>query len=188
MHANRRELMKTVCAATIITIFSSAAFAQAPQMPKPGAEHEYLQKSVGTHTGIMKVWPAGPKSDPIEMPFKETNKAIHNGFWVESLFESGPYKGRGMSGFDPIKKKYIGTWTSNMTPFMSVMEGTYDENKHEFTMLFKDYDHATNEVVDMKSVTVDAPEKPHTMTMYKKNKETGEWETSFILTYNKKDN
>ncbi|QEF98424.1 hypothetical protein Mal15_24760 [Stieleria maiorica] len=177
--------MKVLVLMAAFCLTASLALAQ-DEASAPSEEHAYLAKTVGTRTGTMKVWPQGPDGDAMEIPFTETNTAILGGNWVESKFESGPYKGRGMSGYDPIKKKYIGTWANNMSPYLAVMEGTYDEAKHELTMVFDDIDPMTNEPVKMKSVISDAPGKPSTMTMYQKKKESDAWAKTFVLTYQAK--
>ena len=176
--------MKTFWIAAVVLLTSPLGLAQDGGMPKPTKEHKLLAKNLGTRTGTMKMWVQGPEAAPMETPFKETNTSIHNGFWVESKFEAGPYKGRGMSGYDPIKKKYIGTWINNMSPHLSVFEGTYDETANELTMAFQDYDAMTGKLTDMKSVTSLAPDKPETMTMYKKDAKSGNWVMVFIMTYN----
>ncbi|WP_182868593.1 DUF1579 family protein [Rhodopirellula sp. JC639] len=175
--------MKVLVLMAAFCLTASCALAQDEA---PSKEHAYLAKTVGTRTGTMKVWPQGPDGDAMEFPFSETNTAILGGNWVESAFEAGPYKGRGMSGYDPIKKKYIGTWANNMTPYLAVMEGTYDEAKHELTMIFDDIDPATNKPVKMKSVFTDVAGEPSTMTMYQKNNESDAWVKTFVLTYKSK--
>lgn len=178
--------MRTLCVAVVISIAGSFVMAQEGALPKPSKEHEFLKKNLGDRTGQMKMWVQGPDSDPLVMPFKETNTAILNGFWVETKFETGPYHGRGMSGFDPIKKKYIGTWTNNMSPSISVMEGTFDEESNELTMEFRDYDEMTGKLTDMKSVTSFVPGKPETMTMYKRDAKTKKFVVGFVMTYDAK--
>ena len=175
--------MRAFCTASLILIALPLASAQ--ETPKPSPEHELLAQNLGTRTGMMKMW-TQPEAAPIEVPFKETSKSILNGFWVESEFESGPYKGRAMSGYDPKKKMYIGTWANNLGPHLALMEGTYDEQKHELTMTFKDYDAVSGQLTDHKSVTSNPPGKPETMTMYKKDAK-GEWVTSFVMTYDKQE-
>ena len=176
--------MRTLCISALILLASPLALAQ--EAAKPSPEHELLAKNLGTRTGTMKMWIQGPDAAPIEVPFKETNTSILNGFWVETQFESGPYKGRGMSGYDPKKNKYVGTWAQNMSPHLGVMEGTYDEQKHELTMTFKDYDLTTGQLLDHKTVSSFVPGKPETMTMYIKDAKSGQWTTSFVMTYDSK--
>jgi hypothetical protein len=176
-------MMRIFCIAAVMAITSSFVFSQEEGLPQPSKEHELLKANLGTRTGQMKMWIRGQDAAPLVMPFTETNTSILNGFWVETKFKAGPYMGRGMSGFDPIKKKYVGTWTNNMAPYMSVMEGTYDEKSKEITMEFRDYDAVSGKLTDMKSVTSLAPGKPETMTMYKKDAKTQKFITAFVMTY-----
>ena len=73
-----------------------------------------------------------------------------------------------------------------MSPYLAVMEGTYDEAKHELTMIFDDIDPATNQPEKMKSVISDVPGEPSTMTMYKMDDKTDDWVKTFVLTYEMK--
>ncbi|WP_197455321.1 DUF1579 family protein [Stieleria neptunia] len=176
--------MRSLVFVALICMTSPTVLAQ--EAPTPSKEHAYLAKIAGARGGTMKVWPQGPAGNAMEFPFTETNTVILGGNWVQSEFQAGPYKGRGMSGYDPIKKKYIGTWANNMSPYLAVMEGTYDESKHELTMIFDDIDPATNQPEKMKSVLTDVPGEPSTMTMYKKDDATDDWVKSFVLTYEMK--
>lgn len=154
-----------------------------PPTPQLTKEHKFLQRNLGVRSGTMQMY-SEPGAAPLEMPFKETNTAVHGGLWVQSEFEVGPYQGRGMTGFDPIRKKFVGTWTNNQTPYLAVMEGTYDETTHELVMTFRDYDMAAGKIVDHKSVGVHAPDKPETFTMFRKN-DAGAWVKIFSMTYNR---
>jgi hypothetical protein len=37
-----------------------------------------------------------------------------------------PFEGRGATGYDPAKKKFVGTWVDTMTPGYYTVEATYD--------------------------------------------------------------
>lgn len=174
---SRLALFLCVCIA-------SPLFAQEPAAVKPGKEHKLLHRNIGERTGMMKMWVAGPDSDPVMIPVKETNTLLHNGLWVRSTFECGPYIGSGVMGYDPEKKKYVGNWINNQTPEMSIMEGTYDETKHELTMSFRGRNNA-GLMTEMRSVTRWQPGKPEVFIMMEKG-ETGQWATAFEVTYDSK--
>ncbi len=176
--------MKLLMIALSVFIPAQCTFAQAPAAG-PTKEHELLNRNLGDRTGTMKMW-ASPDADPIEIPVKETNTLVLGGLWVQTELIAGPYQGRGMTGYDPAKKKYIGIWTNNQTPHLTVMEGTNNAKTHELTMLFRDLDPATGDMVDMKSVTSSVPGKPESFTMYARDAASGKWVKSFVMTYDEK--
>lgn len=165
-------------------LVSSSAYSQEPAAVSPGKEHKLLHRCLGERTGMMKMWPAGPDSDPIMMPVKETNTSLHNGLWVRSVFECGPYRGSGVMGYDPDEKQYVGNWINNMTAEMSIMKGTYNEAKHELTMTFRGRA-SSGKMADMKSVTEFVPGKPERFIMMEKS-DAGKWQTAFEVTYEDK--
>lgn len=174
--------MRIMLSIVVIACGATLALAQGPSA-KPGPEHEILKKGLGTRNAMMKIMPQGPIKEAIEFPVKETNTMIHNGFWMESKLDAGPYQGSGVFGYDPIKKKYVGNWISNVTPHMSVMAGTYNAKTHELTMVFTDLDPVTQKPTQMKSVGRTAPGEQETFTMYRKDAESGKWLTTFVITY-----
>src|SRR5688572_12571209 len=44
-----------------------------------------------------------------------------------------PFKGMSLSGYDPLKQKYITTWCDTMSPTLMVMEGTMDASGKKLT-------------------------------------------------------
>lgn len=173
--------MRLICMTALLLLTIPLAAAQEAGA-KPSPEHKLLAQDVGERSGTMKLWMQGPDAEPVDIPFKEVNTSILGGLWMQTEFESGPYKGHGMIGYDPKKKKYVGTWTNNMAPNLVLMEGTYDEFAQEITMTFKDYDQATGKLTDHKTVRTVDPSKPETMTMYKKS-DNGKWIKTFVLEY-----
>lgn len=106
-----------------------------PEMPKPGLEHKLLADDVGTWDAVVEMRMA-PGAPP------ETSKGIEKvsmlgGFWQVTDFESTmmgqPFKGHGLAGFDPAKKKYVWTWVDSMSSGLSIGEGTYDAQTKTLT-------------------------------------------------------
>jgi hypothetical protein len=58
-------------------------------------------------------------------------------FWILGTFEGsmGPMKftGKDYIGYDPLKKKYVGTWIDSLSPHMMLMESTFDERTRTMT-------------------------------------------------------
>jgi hypothetical protein len=124
-------------------------------LPKPGPEHELLKKDVG-------VWDAtvessmGPGTSTSVSKGVETNTLMAGGLWLVTQFKGEflgkPFEGSGVLGYDPAKKKYVGTWVDSMSTGVSLLESTYDPAKKTLTGTFEGPD-MSGKVVKMKSVT-----------------------------------
>lgn len=110
-------------------VAAGLTLAQEPQ--KPGTEHEELKYLVGEWDAVMDF--AGQKSKCTAI-----YKSICDGMWVESDFRGNlggvPFQGRGIDGYDQIKKKYVGIWVDSMGSAPLHMEGTFDEKAKRQTM------------------------------------------------------
>jgi hypothetical protein len=109
----------------------AAPAARAQDFPKPGPEHEFLKKHVGTWDITMKS-PAGESKGTV------VYKMDLGGLWltsaVECEFGGMKFQGRGMDTFDAGKKKYVGVWCDSMSTSPLHMEGTFDKEKKRLTM------------------------------------------------------
>ncbi|MEZ6037526.1 MAG: DUF1579 domain-containing protein [Planctomycetota bacterium] len=116
-------------------LFAAATVAQ-EEMPKPGPEHEKLAASAGTWDATM----VSQAPDGTEMTTKgvSVQKMTLGGFWLVDDFSADfmgmPFTGHGMTGYDPIKGKYVATWMDSMSPFLMLMEGNYDATGKVLTM------------------------------------------------------
>jgi hypothetical protein len=125
----KRALRVFGMAAVAAAVLVGSAQGQEMQLPKPGPEHEILKKDVG-------VWDATvessmePGGKPTVTKGVETNTMFDGGLWLVQDFKGeffgAPFQGHGVTGYDPSKKKYVGTWVDSMTTGLSKIEGTYD--------------------------------------------------------------
>ncbi len=124
-----------ICVCVVASAPSASAMAQ--ESPKPTAEHKVLASDEGTWDATIKSFTAGPDAEPTISKGSEVNTVLTGGLWVLSRFEgdfSGmKFEGRGQFGFDPIKKKYVGTWIDSLSPNLSVLEGEYDPKTKTMT-------------------------------------------------------
>jgi hypothetical protein len=122
--------MKKVLAVVSLSVLALAApaLAQMPGMPTPGPEHEMLKKDVGTWDATVEMY-MEPGAPAAVSKGTET-VTMMGGFWQLTEFKSEmmgqPFEGRGATGFDPAKKKYVGTWVDTMTPGYYTVEGIYN--------------------------------------------------------------
>jgi len=101
-----------------------------PPMPKPGPEHAALKQFVGEWDATVSFMGAESKGTAVY-------KMDLGGFWLTQQFKGEfggeKFEGRGATGYDPIKKKYVSTWMDSMSPTLMVMEGKFDTAKNTFT-------------------------------------------------------
>ena len=61
------------------------------------------------------------------------------GFWLLSRFEgmigTMKFSGTRTFGYDPTEKKFVGTWTDSMNPYMLTIKGDYDAATKTLTMI-----------------------------------------------------
>lgn len=183
--------MKTLLIAVLmITLCCSYVAAQAteehhvgPPAPKILTQHEMLKKDVGVWDAEMKMWMGGPDSEPMVMPAVEKNRMMDGNLWLMSEFESGPFKGFGQIGYDPIQKKFVGTWVDNMSPHLNIMKGNREDNG-DVVMYSEGYNAQTGEPEKMKSVTKEINDDQKDFFMYKKVGD--EWVKSFEIKYKRR--
>lgn len=90
----------------------------------PGPEHKMLAESEG-------VWDAEIEFMGGSSKGTMTYKMGLGGLWLIEDFEGDfgglKFTGKGMSTYDPARKKYISVWIDSMSTSPMVSEGTYDE-------------------------------------------------------------
>src|SRR5438105_4244282 len=116
-------------AALLLSVTATAQ--QPPAPPKPGPENELLKQLVGT-------WDCTVKFGGMQSKGKAVYKEGPGGLWILSDFTGefggAPFKGHGIDGYDPAKKKYVGVWIDSMDTTPLVSEGAYDKGTKTLTM------------------------------------------------------
>lgn len=122
---------------TMFALLSGAAIAQEqPEFPGPEKEHQLLKRFVGewetTSKGSM-----GTDSPPMECSGTIESRMIGE-FWVVNEMQGTPQgmpmRGMQTIGYDPAKKKYVGTWVDSMMNHLWLYEGTIDESGNKLTL------------------------------------------------------
>lgn len=122
---------------TMLALLHGVAVAQEqPQFPGPEQEHQWLKKFVGqwvtTSKGSM-----GPDQPPMVCSGTIESKMIGE-FWVVNEMKSDvqgiPMQGLQTIGYDPAKKKYVGTWLDSMMNHLWLYEGTVDPSGNKLTL------------------------------------------------------
>jgi hypothetical protein len=121
--------------AALALLVLSATGAPAQESPKPGPEHEVLKQLVGTWDAQVKCLVPGQAAQ--ESKGEYTARLDVGGLFLVTEFKGqlagGAFQGRGLTGYDPFKKKYRGVWVDSMSPGIFTSEGAFDKSGKIFT-------------------------------------------------------
>ena len=151
---------------------------QAQEFAKPGPEHEVLKKLEGS-------WDTTMKAGGAEFKGTMKYKMELGGLWLAGALESDlggqKFYGKSMDTYDAGKKKYIGVWFDSMSTAPLVVEGTYDKDKKELTMVGK-HPGMDGKLTTWRGVTRMPDNDTVIMTMYLGDGQ----EPAFTVTYRRK--
>jgi hypothetical protein len=122
---------------TVLVMVCSVGAQQPPQFPQPTKEHELLKKFVGEWESTAEAV-AGPNMPAMTCKGRSTGKML-GGFWVviegETDMMGMKVKALQTIGYDPEKKKYVGTWVDSMVNHKWDYDGTVDADGKKLTFL-----------------------------------------------------
>jgi hypothetical protein len=128
--------LRLLIASALLLLPVSAQDKEMPEMPKPVKEHAWLEQLAGEWESTMKCT-AEPGKPPVEGKSTETARMV-GGFWVVSEGKGevmgSAFTGILSIGYDPEKKKFIGTWIDSMTSTLWNYTGTLDEATNTLTL------------------------------------------------------
>jgi Protein of unknown function (DUF1579) len=174
--------------AVVGSIMSTSAMAQGPA--KPTDEHKIFAADEGTWDATAKSYDSGPSADPTISKGTEVNEVLPGGLWLLSKYEGDfggmKFQGRGQFGYDPVKKKYVGTWIDSMSTSLSVLEGEYDSKTKTMTYV-GDGVGPDGKKYAQKMVTTTKDDGTRHFTLYMKLDPSAKEETKLIeITYTKR--
>jgi len=179
-YVSRRHLIAALLPLAV-ALFATNRPASGQQQEATAAsteEHKLLQKDVGTWDATIKIWGA-PDADPIESKGTEKNELLPGGLWIISRFDGKigdiPFAGVGVSGYDPVEKKYVGTWVDSMTPHMMPLKGDYDQETQTMTMTGEGRDPATGETYEARLISRYVDENSRTFEFHMPGEDGQRW-------------
>jgi hypothetical protein len=97
------------------------------EFPKPGPEHTKLRRLTGAWAAQIKYFPA-PDASPHESTGEFLSRMDIGGFFLSRDMNFGlqGYQGRGLIGYDPFQKAYVGTWVDSTSPIIYRTTGGFD--------------------------------------------------------------
>jgi Protein of unknown function (DUF1579) len=152
------------------------------------AEHERLTHDVGTWDATIRCYMQGPDAEPSISRGIEVVKLMPGGLWAiadfEGQFGDAPFHGYCQTGYDPLKKKFVGTWIDSMSPSFMLSEGDYDSNTKTLTVYSKGTDSRSGKPYEAKMTTVHKAKNSRVFTFFRKSGETkGEFVKMMEISY-----
>ena len=139
-----------------------------PHRYNPGAEHEWLTQGVG-------IWDVEcsyyfqPGEDPIRASGMDRVEMI-GPYWRRGNFEADllgtPIVGCVTLGFDPIKARFVETWTDSSNPFLYTYEGELDSESNQLVLEGLNLDPATGKPARYRSVEFLANADERTLDLF----------------------
>lgn len=100
----------------------------------PDENHAALRRLTGAWSAQIRYFdnPGGP---PTERTGEYLARVDLGGYFLfrQMNFGMQGFQGHGLTGFDPFKKKYVGTWADSESPVIYATEGTFDTTGKVFT-------------------------------------------------------
>jgi hypothetical protein len=135
----------------------------------PGDAHKKLGAMVGTFDTDVKMW-MEPGAPPTAGSGVAENTWALDGRFVQQQFNGTfmgmPFHGIGYTGYDNIKKHYIGSWMDNMTTSMMVSTGTADPSGKSITFTSTMDDPMTGKSSEVKETVTVVDNDHHTLEMW----------------------
>ncbi len=134
-----------------------------------GEMHKMLASADGEWKAEMEFWTApGAPSEKSTSTCK--NEMILGGRYQQSTMEGTmmgmPFEGRGIVGFDNIRKVFVNTWIDNMGTGLSYSEGPYDAKTKSITFMGETMDPMSGKMIKTRSVYKFESDSHHVFEMY----------------------
>jgi hypothetical protein len=112
-------------------------WAEYMMLAQPSEAHQNLDETVGTWQVTVKIWMAGPGSEPIVSTGTAQREWVLDGRYVREVLRTEmmgqPFEGLGYTGYDNYKNLYVSTWMDNMSTSLSTSKGQRDPATGVFT-------------------------------------------------------
>jgi hypothetical protein len=129
-------MLRFTCAFTFAFLFLASASLRAQLPSTPDPEHQLLKKFVGQWEADNRTVPE-PGQPEMECKGESTAKMIGD-LWVtielQADMQGTKIHALQTIGYDPEKKKYVGTWVDSMINHLWKYEGTYDKTTNVLVM------------------------------------------------------
>ena len=113
-----------------------AQYAEYMKYAIPDEHHKALEPFAGNWDLVIKSW-MDPAAPPMESKGTSESKWILGGRYLQETVASemmgSPFNGFGLTGYDLMKKEYVGIWMDDMTTCPMLSHGQADAARKVFT-------------------------------------------------------
>jgi uncharacterized protein DUF1579 len=165
----------------ILVLIASVASAQQEQMDEkammdammkaatPGEPHKKLEPFVGNWNVSTKMW-AAPGAPATEGTGSASARWVLGGRYIEQQFNGNfmgmPFSGLGYTGYDNVKKQYVGTWMDSFSTGVMFSAGAADSSGKVMAFASTMEDPATGKSVRMDEKITILDNDKHIMEMW----------------------
>ncbi len=165
------------------------AMQETPEATPIEKEHKWLQQFVGEWDTESEI-AVGPDQPPLKLKGIQSARSI-GGLWIVSEIKGDTPIGTPMYavltlGFDPQKKKFVGTWIDSATAYLWIYEGSLDTAGKILTLDTQGPNPMSagktakfREVIEFKS-------KDHKVFTSSMQSEDGQWQTFVTANFRRK--
>ena len=177
----------TVALGATLAMVAVRAAQETPPMPKPQKEHEWLQQLVGSWDSEGEMY-MDPSQPPTKTKGAEDGRMI-GGFWAvlenKGDFMGSPFTGILTLGYDPEKKKYVGTWVDSMNNYLWQYQGSLDASGKVLTLETEGPCHDQPGQMSKFKETIEIKSKDHKVFTAVREKD-GKWVKGMTINYRRK--
>jgi hypothetical protein len=135
----------------------------------PGEPHKKLEQFVGTWDAKVSMW-MKPGAPPEQSTGTSEATSVLGGRYVAEKFEGTfmgqPFSGMGMTGYDNVTKKYVGTWADTAGTGIMMSTGTMNKAGNSIAMKSSMPDPVTGKMTAMQGTMTIADTDHHTYEMW----------------------
>jgi hypothetical protein len=124
-----------------ITTTAQSAMPRQPVVPKATMADEVLTRQVGRWNTTVTVYGTKGREEKVYKSVSTSTLGCGGRCLIwdlkSEIAEGQPYHGHGIEVFDPVAKKYVGTWTDATSSGFTTSEYSYDKETNMFAGAFR---------------------------------------------------
>jgi hypothetical protein len=136
----------------------------------PGPEHKNLEPLHGKFEAEVKIFVPG-KKEPLTSKGTAERKWIMGKRYLDEIYHGQimgqKFEGRGITGYDRLKKKYVFSWIDNQGTGIMYAEGDYDPKEKTITFTYTEDSPFTGKGTKAKDVVKIVSDDEQVFTMYR---------------------